>query len=253
MVGLTKTALITGGAIRVGKAISLHLAKRGYDIAIHYHSSKTEAEETASCVRALGRKAVTLQADLVNNLHAATLVGAATEALGPITCLINNASAFEKDSLDNFTHENFEKHFHVHVEAPLILIRDFARQLPEDGEGNVINITDGMHGWSISDKFLTYSLSKMAMGNIAPLLARSLAPRIRINTIAPGPTLPGKQDLPGTFSKLEKILPLERVSNLEEICDTADFLLKAKSVTGQMLFLSGGIQNLQSLYTEGTS
>lgn len=248
MSALPKVALITGGAVRVGKALALNLAEDGYDIAIHYHNSGADAENTIEAIRKAGRRAVAISGDLADDTQASTIVSKANKALGEISCLINNASVFEKDALDNFTHENFVKHFHVHVEAALVLIRDFRNQLSPGNRGNIINITDGMVGWSVSDKFLTYSLSKMALGNIAPLLARSLAPQIRINTIAPGPTLPGKQDTPNTFSKLEKLLPLGRVSGLEEVCGAVRYLLGAESVTGQTIYLNGGVQGLQSFY-----
>lgn len=243
----TQVAFITGSSDRIGKAIALHLAGLGYDIALHYRRSEHAAEDTAATIRAMGRHAVLVQGDLTDPTRTASLISDVKKTLGQITCLINNASLFEKDALKNFTHENFTAHFAVHAEAPLRLISEFVNQLPNSLAGNVINITDGMNGWSMSDKFLTYSLSKMALGNITQLLARSLAPRVRINTIAPGPTIPGTQDSPDTFSKLEKILPLARVSSPEEVCAAIDYLLSAHSVTGQSIQLSGGIHTLQSL------
>ncbi len=244
-----QTAFITGGSARIGKAIALHLAAGGYDIALHYRSSEKAAQETANTIRAMGRHAVLVQGDLTHAHRTAALIADAGKTLGPITCLINNASIFEKDTLGDFTTEKFNAHFAVHAHAPLQLIRDFARQLPPQQNGNIINLTDGMSGWSMSDKFLTYSLSKMTLANITQLLARDLAARrIRINTIAPGPTLPGPQDTQETFSKLEKILPLKHASSPQEVCDAISYLLKADSVTGQTIQLSGGIHTLQSLY-----
>lgn len=244
----TKTAFITGSSARIGKAIALHLAAQGYDIALHYRSSPAAAEETASTIRAMGRHAVLVQGDLTDLTRTQTMLSDAKKALGTITCLINNASVFEKDSLFDFSPENFQAHFTVHAQAPLILIREFVKQLPPHPVGNIINLTDGMHGWSVSDKFLTYSLSKMALTNLTQLLARELAPRVRINAIAPGPTLPGTQDKPETFSKLEKIIPLKHVSNPQEVCDTVSYLLGAESVTGQIINLSGGVHCIPSLY-----
>ena len=241
-------ALITGSGTRVGAFVAKHLAAQGCDIALHYRNSKEAAEETADVIRSAGRKAVLLQGDLTDPVRTSALMSEARSTLGEINCLINNASIFEKDGLYNFTHENFVTHFSVHAEAPLILIRDFAAQLGKDSKGSIFNLTDGMTGWSMSDNFLSYSLSKMALANITQLLARNLAPRIRINTIAPGPTIPGAQDKPETFSKLKKILPLALVSNPQEICDAIDYLFKAESVTGQTIQLNGGIQTLLSMH-----
>ena len=243
-----QTAFITGSSARVGRAIAFHLAKLGFDIALHYRTSKEAAEETASTIRAMGRRAALVQGDLTDAKRTAALIQEVGKALGGITCLINNASLFEKDVLDNFTHETMDAHFAVHAEAPLQLIRDFVNQLPKGATGNIINLTDGMIGWSMSDTFLTYTLSKMTLWNITQLLARELAPRIRINAIAPGPTIPGAQDKPEPFSKLEKILPLKHVSNPQEVCDAVEYILKAQSVTGQMIQLGGGIHTLTSLY-----
>ncbi len=125
--------------------------------------------------------------------------------------------------------------------APLRLIRAFAAQCSASGNSSIINIGDGMHGWSMSPNFLTYTLSKMALADLTKLLAMELAPRIRINTIAPGAMLPSHMDKPGVFKKLARLTPLKRNSNPSELCDAVSFLLRAESLTGQCIDLSGGL------------
>jgi NAD(P)-dependent dehydrogenase (short-subunit alcohol dehydrogenase family) len=239
--GPAGTALITGAAVRVGRVLALHLASQGWDVLIHYHHSQTEAEALADEIRALGRRAALAQADLGQPEAARTIFAAAADLL-PVTTLIHNASRFERDQLATLTPEAMRAHFAVNVETPLLLTRAFAEQFPK-GElpGNVICLLDGMIGWSISPTFLSYSLSRLALREALPLLAQELAPHIRVNGIALGATLPGEQDKPTTFAKLEWTTPLRRVSHPGEVCDAVDYLLKADGVTGQVINLSGGM------------
>lgn len=235
------TALITGCAKRVGRVLALHLAAQGWEILIHYHGSKAEAESLAAEIRGMGRHAALAQADLADP-RAAQAIFAAAEGLPPVTTLIHNASRFEKDRLTSLTSEEMRRHFAVNVETPLLLTRAFAERFPKgDYPGNVICLLDGMIGWSISPTFLSYSLSRLAMQEAVPLLASELAPHIRVNGIALGATLPGAQDGPHTFAKLEWMSPLKRTSHPGEVCNAVDFLLSADGVTGQVINLSGGM------------
>ncbi len=233
-------ALVTGSANRVGRALALALAKSGYDVAVHYHRSREAAQETCAEIKALGRRACILSADLRVASEAAQLITSAKEQLGVVTCLVNNASVFHKDTLSSFSEKNWNEHFAVHALTPLSLIQSFTAQLPKEQQGNVVNILDGMWGWSMSSSFLTYTLSKMTLWNLTALLARELAPNIRINAIAPGSTIPGVQDKPDTFDKIRNYVPLKRNSAPDEVSAALLYLLGAPSVTGQVIELGGG-------------
>lgn len=241
------TVLITGAAKRVGRVLALHLAAQGHDVLVHYHHSQNEAESLAAEIRAMGRQAALAQADL-SQPEAVEAIFAAAEGMPPVTMLIHNASRFERDQLASLSPDAMRAHFAVNVETPLLLTQAFAARFPK-GElpGNVICLLDGMIGWSISPTFLSYSLSRLAMQDAVPLLAQELAPHIRVNGIALGATLPGAQDKPSTFAKLEWTTPLRRVSHPGEVCDAVDYLLRADGVTGQLINLSGGM-NLPRRY-----
>jgi NAD(P)-dependent dehydrogenase (short-subunit alcohol dehydrogenase family) len=241
-------ALITGSSNRVGREIALCLADKGYDIAVHYNASDDAAKETQKRIESLGRKAICVQADLKSTSRIASLYLDIHNTLGPVSCLINNASIFYKDTLSSFSESTLSDHFAIHAIAPLFLIQSFALQLPKETPGNVINLLDGMWGWSMSPSFLTYSLSKMTLWNITTLLARELAPHIRINAIAPGSTIPGIQDKEDTFEKIKQYVPLKRNSSPEEVCNALRYLLEAPSVTGQVIELGGGSQTLKNAF-----
>ena len=173
---------------------------------------------------------------------AAEAIFAAAEGMPPVITLIHNASRFEKDRLATLEADSMRAHLAVNVETPLLLTRAFAARFPKGKHpGYVICLLDGMSGWSVSPTFLSYSLSRLAMQEAIPLLASDLAPHIRVNGVALGATLPGVQDGPHTFAKLEWMSPLKRTSHPAEVCDAVDFLLKADGVTGQILNLSGGM------------
>lgn len=232
-----KHAFITGSAVRVGRAIALHLAKKGWDITIHCHRSVQEAENLAALIKDMGRCADVRRGDLSCLDDVEKLL----EYGQPISLLIHNASMFEKDGLSNLTQERFFNHMRVNLLAPLLLTQHFAKQLPNGARGDVICLLDGMHGWSISPHYLSYSLSKLGLRDTVQLLASSLAPAIRINGIALGATLPGEQDLPSTFEKIRSLTPLKQTSSPEEVCAAIDFLLASGTATGQIMDLSGGM------------
>ena len=238
---MRKTALITGASKRIGRAIALHLAKAGWNIALHYNRSKPDAEKTAADIKALGVRAQLVQADLAALDDAGGLFAEIGKALGAATCLINSASTFKKDAPQNFTSASWGEHMRVHAYAPLVLSRAFAAQCPNNIPGNIINITDGLHGWSMSPVFFTYALSKMALWDATQLLAQNLAPNIRVNAIAPGASLESANDLPTTFAKLKDIAPLKTNSSEEQICAAVSFILSSPSFTGQQILLSGGM------------
>ena len=233
-----KHALITGAAVRVGRSIALHLARFGWDITIHYRHSKAEAEVLAQEIITLGQRADTLAADFSRPESVTSIF---TSLSRPVDLLIHNASVFEKDGLSNLTAEKLQAHMNVNLFSPLLLTQGFIAQLPKNTRGDVICLLDGLIGWSISPHYLSYSLSKLSLRNAITLLARSLAPEVRINGITLGATLAGKEDSPSTFEKIRSLTPLHTTSSEIEVCAAIDFLLASASTTGQILDLSSGM------------
>lgn len=233
-------ALITGAARRIGRSIALSLAEAGYDIIVHYHKSEQAAKSLVSEIEARGRKAVAIAAHLEIPQQVESLVPRAASMLGPVTLLVNNASHFARDTIDTASYDSFLTHQQVNLYAPMALSQAFATQAPAGSQ--IVNLSDGVYGWSMSAHFLTYSLSKFGLLSLTELLAASLAPQVRVNAIALGPTLPGVMEKPGTFEKLASHAPLKRVSSPEEVVAALQYLLHAPSVTGQVLYLSGGMQ-----------
>jgi len=238
----SRIALVTGSAKRVGREISLHLARAGWDIALHCHHSLKEAEALREEIVGLGRCAKIIQADLSDEGKLSQIIPQVVEFLGPVSLLVHNASLFEKEGLSDLSYAQFEAHMKVNCFAGFALLRDMLAALPQQMRGQAIMLSDGMHGWSISPSFFGYSLSKLALEEGVKMLAPSLASRLRVNVIAPGATLPGVMEKPGTYDKIRKITPTGEVSSPEEICQAIDFLLNAPSVTGQVIYLSGGLQ-----------
>lgn len=238
-----KHAFITGAGRRVGREIALHLAKAGYNITIHYNSSKVEAMQTAEDVRGFGVKCALVQGDLSNLDNLPNLIAASNQQIGEINLLIHNASLFLKDNFEIVEANILQAHMQVNCFAPIMLTQAFCEQNKTNGQ--VICLSDGMNGWSVSANYFSYALSKMAFENFINLQAASLAPNVRLNGIALGATLEGEHDSPETFSRLAELSSLKRTSNPIEVCATIDFLEKTPSITGQIIALSNGF-NLYS-------
>jgi NAD(P)-dependent dehydrogenase (short-subunit alcohol dehydrogenase family) len=232
-------ALITGAGRRIGRALALAMARAGYDIAVHCLHSDADAQSLAAEIGALGRRAHVLKADLAEELPTRGLVGAAHRALGPVTLLINNASVFEDDRIETFASDTWRAHMEVNLHAPLLLSQSFAAELPGDLTGQIINILD-QRVWNPNPQFLTYSLSKAALWTATRTLAQALAPRIRVNGIGPGPTLPSIHQTQEMFQAEAANIPLERRSEPADIAGAALYLIDAPSVTGQMIAVDGG-------------
>jgi len=232
-------ALVTGAADRIGAAIALRLAETGASVVIHYRTSGAAAEKLAAEIVANGGRAAVVQADLTRRADRRGLIAAAAAPFGPLTILVNNASLFEPDCIDDLDEDLWDKHFAVHVEAPAFLARDFARQLPEGAEGNIVNIIDErvLH---LTPAYFSYTLSKAALWDATRTLAQSLAPRIRVNAIGPGPTLRHEGQSQEAFNQAIAALPLEHGATPQEIADAVAFLISTPSITGQMLALDGG-------------
>ena len=242
------TALVTGAARRLGRAMALYLAARGHDVAVHHATSAEEAEAVAAEIRALGRKAVTLEADLLDEAQVETLVPRAIAALGPLTVLVNNASIFEYDRIDTATRQSWDRHIESNLRAPYVLIQHFARQCPpaepdEAGEplarGLVVNMID-QRVWKPTPEFSTYTIAKMGLWALTQTAAQGLAPHIRVNAIGPGPTLRGGRQSESHFARQRAATLLNRGANASDITAALGFLLDAPAVTGQMIAVDGG-------------
>ena len=232
-------ALVTGAGDRIGAVLARRLAQEGFAVVVHYRSSADKAKDVVADIKASGGKAALVQADLTNRRQRAGLIAKASKPFGPLTVLVNNASTYEPDSATDLDEKLWDAHFAVHAEAPVFLARDFAAQLPAGAEGNIVNIIDErvLH---LSPAYLSYTLSKSTLWTATRTLAQSLAPRIRVNAIGPGPTLapPGKTE-PGFKAAIDR-LPLKRGASPAEIADGLIYILAARSMTGQMLALDGG-------------
>ncbi len=236
-------ALVTGGGKRLGRAIALALAEAGYAVAVHYNGSADEAAATASDVAALGVRSVTLQADLSDEAAVRRLLPAATEALGPIGVLVNNASIFERDEWHDASRESWDRHIEPNLRAPFVLMQNFAHALPADAEGLVVNMLDE-RVWSLTPHFVSYTVSKMALWGLTQSMALALAPRIRVNGIGPGPALPNSRQTQAQFNRQARSVPLQRGPEIGEIGRAVRAMLELRSMTGQMIALDGG-QHLQ--------
>jgi NAD(P)-dependent dehydrogenase (short-subunit alcohol dehydrogenase family) len=234
-----KAALVTGGAKRIGQAIIRDFAAQGWAVAIHYGTSQADADALAAEIRAAGGRAASLRADLAHEAEVATLVPRAVAELGPLGCLVNNASIFEMDRIDTANRESWDKHIETNLRAPLVLSQAFARQLPAGAEGNIVNLLD-QRVWKLTPYFISYTVAKSGLWTLTQTLAMALAPRIRVNGIGPGPTLPSTRQSDDQFRRQQESLPLRRGATPEEIARAIRFILASPSFTGQMLALDGG-------------
>ncbi len=241
-------ALITGAAKRLGRAMTLYLAGRGYDVAIHYHGSAEAAEATAADARALGVRAVTLAADLLDEAQTATLIARATDALGgPLDVLVNNASIFEYDTIRTATRISWDRHFESNLRAPFVLTQDFAAQVPPAdrtgpeprARGLVVNMID-QRVHKLTPEFMSYTLAKMGLWALTRTAAQALAPDIRVNAIGPGPTLQGTHQTAEAFARQRAATVLERGADPDDVCAALGYFLDAPAVTGQLLCVDGG-------------
>jgi NAD(P)-dependent dehydrogenase (short-subunit alcohol dehydrogenase family) len=177
----TQTALVTGGAKRIGRAISMALAKAGYNVAVHYRDSAADAEALAATIAASGGRAAALDADLADEEETAALIGRATEALGPVTALVNNASLFERDEAMTATRESWDTHLAVNLRAPFVLIQAMARAMPSQARGAVVNIID-QRVWNPTPHFTSYTLSKAGLWTLTQSQCRRARPGVTQRT-----------------------------------------------------------------------
>ena len=242
-------ALVTGAGIRLGRAMALYLARRGYDVAVHYATSEQPARETVAEVQALGRNSVALQADLLDEAQVSDLLPRAAEALsGPITCLVNNASIFEYDNIRTATRHSWDRHMDSNLRAPFVLTQAMAEQglvpnMDEAGEpvatGLIVNMVD-MRVRKLTPEFMSYTIAKMGLWALTRTAAQALTPAIRVNAIGPGPTIQGHRQSEDHFKAQRAKTVLERGANPSDITAALGYFLDAHAVTGQLLCVDGG-------------
>lgn len=244
-----KRALVTGAGQRLGQAMAVYLAGRGYDVAVHYANSADGAAETVVQVQALGRRAVALQADLLDEAQTQALFPAAVAALGgPITVLVNNASVFEYDNLRSATRRGWDRHMDSNLRAPFVLTQAMAAQglapLPDalgepQATGLIVNMVD-QRVRKLTPEFMTYTLAKMGLWALTQTAAQALAPAIRVNAIGPGPTLRGSRQSLAHFTGQRAATVLGRGANVADVTAALGYFLDAPAVTGQLLCVDGG-------------
>jgi len=234
-----RTALVTGSARRIGKAIARGLAADGWNVAVHYNRSADKAGQLVDELRSLGVRAAAIQCDLADNAEVSRLVAECMRQLGPLTCLVNNASLFEFDDPLQFDPAIWDRHSAVNVRAPLVLAREFAAQIPSKTVGCIVNILD-QKVFNLNPDFFSYSLSKIAMEGATRMLALSLAPAVRVCAIAPGITLVSGAQTKAGFERAHAHTPLGHSSDVDDIVDAVHYVIGAKSLTGHTLVVDGG-------------
>ncbi|MBW4974535.1 SDR family oxidoreductase [Roseovarius mucosus] len=242
-------ALVTGAGKRLGRAMALELARQGHDVAVHYATSREAAESVADEIRALGREAVTLEADLLDETQVTPLVARAAQALGgPLTTLINNASIFDYDNIQTATRLSWDRHMESNLRAPFVLTQQMAAQVPAPtmddydepvAQGLVINMID-QRVHKLTPEFMTYTIAKMGLWALTRTAAQALAPRVRVNAIGPGPTLQGHRQSDSHFQNQRRATILQRGANPQDITAALVYFLNAPGVTGQLLCVDGG-------------
>ncbi len=238
-----RVALVTGGARRVGRAIALALADAGFAVAVHCRHSRDDAEATASDVAARGVRSAVLACDLADAAAVQRLLPDVAEALGPVGVLVNNASTFERDEVGDASRASWDAHMEPNLRAPFVLTQAFARELPDAAEGAVINLLD-QRVWSLTPHFVSYTVSKAALWALTRTMALALAPRIRVNGIGPGPTVPSPRQSQEQFDRQAASVPLGHGTSPDEVARAVLAVLALPALTGQMLALDGG-QHLQ--------
>jgi len=231
-------ALVTGAGRRIGQALALEAARAGYDVAVHHRGAPDEAAETVAAIQALGRRAIAVSAELSDEAQVSGLI-ARTAQLGPLTLLVNSASSFNDDRVGALDRALWDAHLETNLRAPIVLAEAFAAALPADAEGLIVNIVD-QRVWRPNPQFFSYSLSKAGLWWATQTLAQALAPRIRVNAIGPGPTLPSVHQAPGEFEAEAAGTLLQRHANPDDLAAALRYLIDARAVTGQMIAVDAG-------------
>ena len=230
--------IITGGATRIGAAIAKKLSGNGVEILIHYNKSKSKAESLKKELQKKGSKVFLVRGDLSKEKDVNKIIKFAKSKLKFFDCLINNASLFENDKIENFTTDSWGKHLRTNLRTPALLSKMFARNI-KGKNNNIINIID-QRVFKLTPYFFSYTISKTGLYTLTKTSAMSLAPNIRVNGIAPGPTLKNKRQSEKHFKKQYMATPLKRKVDVEQICSAVDFFIKNRSITGQVISIDSG-------------
>jgi NAD(P)-dependent dehydrogenase (short-subunit alcohol dehydrogenase family) len=239
MASLSRVALVTGGARRIGRAIVEDLAANGWAVAIHYNRSRDDAEACAAQIRRAGGAAALVNGDFADFECLKRIVDQVSEALGPPTLLVNNASIFEKDTVGALDRDLWHRQMTINLAAPVFLAEAFAAGIPDGVEGNVVNLLD-QRIWKPTPRYFSYQVSKSALFTATQTLAQALAPRVRVNGIAPGPTLPSATQTPERFRQQTEHILLRRAPDLADFGRTVRYLVENRSITGQVIALDAG-------------
>jgi len=234
-----RRVLVTGGGARIGQALCVELAKAGFYVIVHYNTSAKGAEQTLEQIQNSGGKGETVRADLSSHDQCLGLWKEIGSGQTPVQALINNASLFENDHLDEMSEQSWDKHFAINAKAPVFLSQGFAAQLPTDQTGHIVNILDQRLA-KLNPDFFSYTLSKAVLGAATTTMAQALAPQIRVNAVAPGPTLANARQSKQDFKKQQAASLLQAGSPVQEIVAAVMFLLNSNSITGQTLTVDGG-------------
>ena len=230
--------IITGGSTRIGAAIAEKLSGPGKEIVIHFNKSKSKAEKLKKKLSKNKTKIYLVKGDLSKEQDINKVIKFAKFKLKYFDCLINNASLFENDKLENFTADSWDKHLRTNLKAPALLSKEFAKNI-KGKNNNIINIID-QRVFKLTPYFFSYTISKSGLYTLTKTSAMSLAPNIRVNGIAPGPTLKNKRQSEKHFRKQYLATPLKRQVDVSQICNTVDFFIKNRSITGQVISVDSG-------------
>jgi len=234
-----KTALITGAAKRLGRAIALDLARHGWNVGLHFNTSEKEARATEADALTAGVKVALLKADLSRESESEGLVARAVAELGPLTALINSASIFENDDWYSADRASWDKHMETNLRAPFVLAQQFAKQVPRGSNCAIVNLID-QRVLKPTPQFISYSVSKAALFWLNTTLAQALAPKVRVNAVGPGPVMRNERQSAADFGRQRDATLLGRGAEPQDVCDAVRYLLSAPNVTGQMIAVDGG-------------
>ena len=234
-----KVALVTGAAKRIGRVIALALAGRGWDVVVHCRHSEADAQATVRDIQALGQRAVALPCDFSDENAVKGLLRRAVAALGPVSCVVNNASIFEHDSVEQFSYASLDAHMRTNLAAPILLARALHADTPEGSQSVVVNLLD-QKLVNLNPSFLSYTLSKAALDTATVMLAQELAPKLRVVGVAPGITLVSADMTEEEFALAHTVTPLGKSSTPEDIAAAVCFLIESRAITGARITVDGG-------------
>lgn len=234
-----KVALVTGAAKRIGREIALALARHGWDVVVHYGRSEAQAQATANEIVALGRRALALRCDLADATAVKQLLPNAIAALGPVSCVVNNASIFHFDCALDFSTQALDAHMHTNLAAPILLSQALFEATADGEQAVVINLLD-QKLYNLNPDFLSYTLSKASLQTAIPMLALALAPKVRVVGIAPGLTMISHMQSAADFTEAHRRAPLGESSRPEEVADAVVFAAENRALTGSTILIDGG-------------